>query len=300
MSGQSAENLYPGVNAHLNSLLQNEPGEWESFHATLIVDLTRSLNRSLPAGYEARNERSLQIREVALKDDAVPVRIRRPQPDVTVFRQIAGTGAYQPEASAAVATVAPVLATMDMGDDPEAYLAATVIYRVEADEKFGRPVTRIELLSPTNKPPSTGYHSYREKRNSTLMSAMPLVEIDLLHQQPPVVRTMASYPEHGPGAQPYSMVVSDPRPSIHEGQTYLYPFGVDEVFPPVNIPLDGGDVLTGFTLSEAYNTTFSSTPTYQRIVDYQVLPVRFELYSPEDRQRLRQRMQLIARSTSAR
>ncbi len=61
---QLAENQYRGVNAHLNSILQNTPGEWESFHASHIVDITRALNKRLPAGYEARVEKSLQIREL--------------------------------------------------------------------------------------------------------------------------------------------------------------------------------------------------------------------------------------------
>lgn len=30
-------NLYPGVNAHLNSFLQSEGGGWESFHAQYLV-----------------------------------------------------------------------------------------------------------------------------------------------------------------------------------------------------------------------------------------------------------------------
>jgi hypothetical protein len=35
----SNHNLYPGVNAHLNSLLQQKNGRWQSFHGAHIEHL---------------------------------------------------------------------------------------------------------------------------------------------------------------------------------------------------------------------------------------------------------------------
>lgn len=64
MAIQGTKNLYRGINAHLNSLLQNEPGDWEGFHSDHIADLRRLIDAQLPEGYYARNERSLQIREL--------------------------------------------------------------------------------------------------------------------------------------------------------------------------------------------------------------------------------------------
>lgn len=79
---QSAKNLYRGVNVHLMSLLQNEPGEWESFHAEHIIHLRDSIETELPPYYIAQGERSLQIREG--EDER-----RRPErtvPDVTIVQ----------------------------------------------------------------------------------------------------------------------------------------------------------------------------------------------------------------------
>jgi hypothetical protein len=56
----SKTNLYPGINAHLNSFLQQEGGGWESFHAEHIIDLRRVLAQTLPRGYYAVAEKSLQ------------------------------------------------------------------------------------------------------------------------------------------------------------------------------------------------------------------------------------------------
>ncbi len=279
MALQSHANLYPGINAHLNSLIQNEEGEWESFHGTLIVDLTRALNRVLPDGYEARSERSLQIREGAHAQE----RIRRPRPDVTVFAPSAVRQAGRPAAGSAPAL--PVLETLDV--DPEAFLAAVIIYEVRASEKFGRPVTRVELLSPTNKPQGAGYPDYREKRSAAVAAGLPLVEIDLLHESDPVVMRLPSYRLGQPNASAYTVVVSDPRPSLHEGLAYIHAFNPGEACPLFDVPLAGADVLRGFDLLPAYNMTFEQSRTYPRLVDYSVEPVRFHTYSPEDQGRIR-------------
>jgi len=65
------ENVYGGVNAHLQSALQTPSGAesgvmmWASFHSDHVTNISEFLNERLPAGYVARTEQSLQI----LRDD---------------------------------------------------------------------------------------------------------------------------------------------------------------------------------------------------------------------------------------
>lgn len=285
---RSRKNEYAGINAHLNSLLQNVAGEWESFHTSHIVDIARTLNQRLPEGYEARVEKSLQIREIMLTDEGRRERRRSPQPDVTVVntQPVMGSGIF---AHPSGVITHPVIETMDV--DPETLLNAVVIYRVNEDELTGRPITRIELLSPANKPPSEGYAQYREKRNSTLQSAMPLIEIDYLHQTAPVIKNVQRYPQAGTHA--YMIVVNDPRPSVNSGLSALYGFDVDAPIPLVDIPLEHHEFVSQFDFGVPYNVTFENTITYQRIVDYSQEPPRFDTYSIDDQQRIRQRMDAI-------
>ncbi|MCE7946881.1 MAG: DUF4058 family protein [Chloroflexi bacterium CFX4] len=291
MAVQARHNLYSGVNANLNSLLQNTAGEWESFHATHIVDLTRALNAQLPAGYEARTERSLQIREVAIVEGEEQVRRQRPQPDATIFGVGVASGRSTQLGAPSAALTATILETMDI--DSETFLSAVVIYQVQGDARFGTPITRLELLSPANKPRGAGYAQYREKRNATLRGGMPLVEIDYLHQSPPIAKDLASYADQHPNAYPYAVIVSDPRPSLHEGTARLYVFGIDAPIPHVDIPLTFGVYLHAFDLGAVYNITYEQTPTYGRVIDYSVLPSAFERYAPEDQARIQARMATI-------
>jgi hypothetical protein len=293
MAIRSCENLYPGVNAHLNSFLQNVDGEWETFHATFIVDLTRALNRVLPPQYEARNERSLQIRENVLLEGEF-IESHRRKPDVTIYGTHAPVSGI---AGAKAADLIPVVETMDVDD--EAFLRSVVIRKIDSVADIGRPVTRIELLSPANKPPSAGYVQYRDKRNQGLSTGMPLIEIDFLHQSRPIAKKLPSYFDREPDATPYVIVVSDPRPSIYEGFTHFETFGVTDVVKKFDLPLEGADVLEAFDLTEAYNTTYANTPTYHRLLDYSLPPLQFDRYTAEDQHRILRHMQMISVEHSA-
>jgi hypothetical protein len=57
-------NLYTGVNAHLNSLLQRgDTLRWKEFHDYAIPQMATVFNRILiPLGYEAVVQQSVQIR----------------------------------------------------------------------------------------------------------------------------------------------------------------------------------------------------------------------------------------------
>src|SRR5262249_44712225 len=90
MALQSEQNLYPGINAHLNSILQNEPGGWQSFHAGHVTHLFETIDANLPPGYFARSEKTMQISEII---PAVgPRSASRTTPDVMVFQSVKNGG----------------------------------------------------------------------------------------------------------------------------------------------------------------------------------------------------------------
>jgi len=77
-------NLYNGINAHLHSLIQNDPNEdWDGFHTQLITEIARALNAVLPDDYIVDVERSLQLKEYHLDSG---LKICRPKPDVVVYQ----------------------------------------------------------------------------------------------------------------------------------------------------------------------------------------------------------------------
>jgi len=289
MAIYSKKNQYMGVNAHANSWLQNTSGEWSPFHHDHITDLTRALNAMLPAGYEARSERSLQIKEV-YPDDPTQNRRRYPEPDVSIFDMVRS----QPRSDTPSPAYAPslVFPLTDIIERDEETLAATIIYEIDESSELGRPITRIELLSPTNKSAGEGFKQYIDKRDATLYSGMPLIEIDYLHQQPPVINRMGRYPQNL-NAHPYLIIVSDPRPSIGEGKGYLYAFNVDDPIPLIDIPLDHGEVVAGFDLGAVYNTTFRQSRTLIRVTDYEAPPLNLDSYSTDDQARIRDRQCMV-------
>ena len=281
---QSPKNQYLGVNAHLNSYLQNTAGEWASFHAAHIVDLARALSQQLPHGYFARIEKSLQIRESSA------LRTQRPRPDVTVFARppVGQIGVLR--TATPPTTTARVIDTTDLTDDD--YLSGVVIY-TNKDDQLGRPVTRLELLSPTNKPPGEGYWFYREKRYAALRSGVPLIEIDYLHETASPLHNIPDYPAAEDGSSPYNIAISDPRPSFEKGPASLYLFGIDNPIPTIPVPL-AGDTRLIFDLQAVYDWTFGQTPFYHSIVDYAKEPLAFTTYHPTDQERIRRRMAWLA------
>ncbi len=274
------KNLYPGINAHLNSYLQQEAGGWESFHAEHVIDLTRVINENLPTGYFSRAEKSLQISEIA--PDIAP-KHPRTKPDVMIYKSSSPVG----QAATATLTATPPAGTIAIIDTltDEDYLTGIVIYQAGEGNPIGRPITRIELLSPANKPGGSHNGKYMVRRHETLQVGLRLVEIGYLHHTPPITFALASYPSRDKDAYPYTILVSDPRPTLEKGTTYIYGFGVNDSLPVVSVPLAGADsVLVDF--GAAYNRTFESSRFFQMIVDYEQPPVQFDHYLPTDQEKI--------------
>jgi hypothetical protein len=283
MAIHTRKNQYKGVNAHLHSYFQAQGG-WSSFHTNFISILARDLNTQLPDGFVVDIEQSLQIREI---HPDTGERIRRPEPDLTIYRT------HEDISVSGVAGVTATLTqaipdTLDLTED--LYYSAVVIRQVEADDVLGQAVTRIELLSPTNKQ-GEGYIQYREKRYAALKSGVALVELDFLHETPPVVKGLPHYPTE-PKSYAYNITVSDPTPSFEAGTAHTYAFGVDTPIPIVAIPLGKGNQID-VSLNNVYNEVYVSLTAYGRRVDYEEEPMHLERYSPMDQSHIRQRMAAV-------
>lgn len=280
-----ARNPYQGVNVHLFSrmLARNSfsgAADYASFHNAFINSIADFLNQVLPNNYLALTERSLQIRLTYPPDAPV---ISRPRPDVVV------TGYGQ--TATAIATPASTAALEDTLDTSEDFMNAALIAEID-DERQLHPITRIELLSPSNMQGESGYAAYRKSRNQALESGTPLIEINLLHTYVPPLFGVPIYRETAT-APTYAIYVSDPRPTISEGRFQWYGFSVDESFPSIVIPLAGAETLH-FHFEPVYQHTFLAGRWSMLTDPYTQLPAEFDSYHEDDQARIRTKMVQIA------
>jgi hypothetical protein len=273
------------VNAHLHSYFQQEGG-WESFHAVHIVHLLEAVQELLPIGYRAFAEKSLQL---SIFDTNTGESERTHiKPDVSVWSERL-TPVFSDPYDLGLSSPLEVLTLEETLVEPE-YLRAVVIVQ---GESFGRykPITRIELLSPANKPPGSHASRYQVSRTETLLSGIHMVEIDYLHERRFPVERVPSYPDRKPGSLPYNFLVSFGEREDRAGQVLRFGCLVDEKIPPIPIPLMHGVVNLG--LNGVYKRTFGSNPAYgEDIVDYAQPPLGMETYSEGDQARIRQIMAL--------
>jgi hypothetical protein len=281
---RSDRNLYPGINPHLNSALQQPGGGWRSFHARHLIYIADHIEPNLPDGYIIRPEESIQVSR--LEDEFNPGPPRPSVPDILILRQLetsTPSSIVSPARYEAANQVIPIARFMD---DPEDTLSGLVIYRDK------QPVTRIELLSPANKPGGSHYPLYMDRRLETLVAGLRLVEIDYLHERRPISRDIASYRDRSPGAYPYHILVSDPRPSLEAGQTHIFHRGVLETLPVFSVPLEGQEQVM-LDLGAVYNHTLSRRSIAEDI-DYAQEPANMSAYTGADQAAIRAHMAQIA------
>jgi hypothetical protein len=273
-------NLYPGVNAHLNSFLQLPGNGWESFHACHIEEIARALDALLPSNFYVLTEKSLQISFTG--GSAEPSRTVRP--DVSIFQITPSPVSLAAYSGSEPTAVLPLAETMI---DEDETLTAVVVYELaQSGDLPGKPVTRIEVLSPSNKPPLGDYVHYRRRRQHTLSSGVAMVEIDYLHHLPPILWRIPSYADAAPGAYPYVIAVSTPYPSSSQGQFKWYGAEVDMPLASVPIPL-GTSAETTLAFNTVYNQTFEARRAFSLMVDYMVDPLAFERYRADDQAKIR-------------
>lgn len=278
----SDKNEYQGLNAHLISYLLDESGGWHSFHAEHIVMTMQVINAALPPGYYTRAEKSLQINDFEAGNiDTIP--------DIIIQRASRPTTSpmYSETLPAAAPTLEiPLEATFITIDDSP--LSAIAVHKFEGGG-VGHPVTRIELLSPSNKPPYSGYHQYMKRRQKTLESGLNLVEIDYIHEGRPILPHIPSYRQRHPHSHAYSITVNNPHPHIAQGITRIYGFDVDFPIPLVEVPL-AADQHFVLDMGKAFERTYNESNFYHYVVDYEQIPVNFEAYREDDQARIQARM----------
>jgi len=285
MAKYLAHNPYLGVNPYLNSALQTDG--WESFHATYIETLRRHLDRILPSGYYALSEKALQITH----SDEYGVRIGRPHrmlQDVSVYREPRETGGGEPALSG-VSAIPKLVLSLDLEDDDET-VNAVVIYKVRDEIRFrGQPITRIELLSPANMRGGSHHTTYQTKRLETFHNDLRLIEIDFLHELPPIVQELPNYVTHQTNAYPYSILVND----IMLHKSAYYGVYVDEGFGKIAIPLDEEKNI-GVDFDRVYDMIIEDTRGFRLLAEYDQEPDRMHTYSAADQARIRHKMAEIA------
>jgi hypothetical protein len=289
MAIQSRKNQYVGVNAHLMSLLQAGateamPPSWRGFHNHFIARLMEALNAHLPHGYVAVNDESLQV----LGEDREGMIVRKkPIPDISVYQQ----GESQTKPGVQVVGTPTWQAVIEKQLEPDNTIDAVVIYQQGAGHRFwGKAVARIELLSPTNKRGGSNYVDYSRKRREAFLTGVPLIEIDLLHETRSPISELPVYPRQG-NAYPYTLAINDPRHDPEQIKIEVYGFNVDRPFPTIPLPLIGADFLA-FNCDEAYQQSYILGP-WNRIVDYEQLPERFDTYSEADQTRIQARLAAV-------
>jgi hypothetical protein len=287
------ENQYRGVNAHLHSDLQNDSDAWSVFHGTHSALLAFEIDALLPPGYIAEPERGPQIKPYhpVSGEDIRSERIRRHKPDITIYASETSATTSLSSAGSITAPTIELPAIESLTLDEEAFMMGIAIREVSAN-KLGKPVTWIELLSPTNKSGGSGYNQYHEGRESTLRASIALVEIDYLHQSPPVIPRIPSYPAHEAGGYPYYIAVTNPRPNFRDGLFRVYGIEVDSNLPIVPIPLADEESFN-LDFGPVYHRTFASLAAFSRRVDYEQEPVRVDTYTEIDQQKIRARMETV-------
>lgn len=284
------ENRYPGLNPHLQAALRAQ-GRWRGFHTQHLSDLSRVLDAILPLGYFALTEESFQLDPIELVA-AIGQKPAETIGDVLVYGDLPTQ--VPPAASASATTPTLTLAVAD-ALMVQTRLRSVVIYR-QTDATNAQPVTRLELLSPSNKPGGSHYAAYWHKRQQALQGGLCLVEIDYLHDMRPLDARLPSYLAGDPTATPYHILVSDPRPDYTQGKTDVYGFGVLAALPVIPVPLLGADVVM-LDLGVVYGRTFSENRYYwQQAVDYSLEPADLASFTSADQASIRQHMQRIARA----
>ena len=276
MPVHARKNQYQGINAHFNSWLQDTFGGWRTFHNNHITNLVEFLNRQLPENYYAVSEQSLQI------EPLFGTRFDITRPDIGVL-QTDRPAATLPSHHPFVTPTFEVATDKVVKDEVDIF--AVVIYEVDGDNA----ITRIELLSPTNKFPT--YRDYFNMRAKTLGGGIRLVELDYLHETPtPFQGVLSDYTQKHEDAYPFYIVVTDPlaKPEYPTGTSRFYCFHVDDPIPLIPLPLKGVEALS-FDFGMVYDYTYENDRRGWYKMDYSQPPVNFDRYTPLDQKRIEQR-----------
>jgi hypothetical protein len=238
---------FPGMDPFIEAC-----GLWEDFHSHLIQKIGEKLADMLPERYLVRTgERSYVV---VVESEG---KISRPfLPDVSIT---ARRGRRQPAKKASTAVAEPTSDIKPINMRPfieEEHREAFIeIYTSAADQRL---VTTVEVLSPSNKRPNTlGWELYQRKRQSVLLGAVNLVEIDLLRagQRMPM---LDPWPP-----SPYTLLVARAKRSICK----VWPVDLHQPLPPLPVPLVKPDPDVHLELQPMIEAIYQRF-RYERSIDY--------------------------------
>jgi hypothetical protein len=162
---------FPGMDPYIEAC-----GLWEDFHPHMIEKIYERLADAVPPRYLVRTgERSYLVLVEAEGKTSHPfvpdVSVTAPPSPKKTRKKSAATAVAEPE----VGTDPVLMRAFIEEEHREAFVE---IYETDPGQRL---VTSVEVLSPSNKRAGTpGWDLYQRKRQSLLLGAANLVEIDLL------------------------------------------------------------------------------------------------------------------------
>jgi hypothetical protein len=227
-------------------------GYWPDFHSRLISVIINTLEDVLPTKYRVRTERR-EIIELVEEEG---------KKEKTMYSDV-GVAAPSPRPAVAEASVAVAEPATD-----SAAMALRAFVAEEFREQFieiittepeRRLVTCIEVLSPSNKRQgSRSQEQYLRKRQTLLLGAANLVEIDLLRRgtRMPMLDPLPN--------SPYYLLVGRRH---KEALCHVWPATYLRPLPPIPIPLDRPDPDVTLELQPLVETIYRRS-RYGLDIDY--------------------------------
>lgn len=265
-------NIFVGINPILNEKLLYE-GRWHGFHNLYLAELFKALRIELiPKGYDVRLEETVQIQRLGEKSQLY-------RPDLLINRLYSTS---LPPSSQPRVTREPTIFLYEDLEETDTDMTAIVV-RKNSDDK---PITWIELLSPTNKAPYGHFSDYQSNRAHIYTSGICFIELDFIHTQPPSLPLLPNYSAQDPRALPFHINVFEPHMNGKNERILNYSFGVADKIPTIPIPLDTNDWLI-FDFNQPYQKMFDEA-LYGFDIDYTTDTYRH--YQPTDRQYILKRV----------
>lgn len=253
---------FPGMDPYLE-----DQHLWAGFHNALASEISKSLNRDLPAPYWSQME---MRSEIGIGEE-------RPQ------EVVADVSVHRPAATSPVQTSsATSRETSAVLDAPRTELSTTrrVRFSVEPwrlasievrDPRDGRRlVTMIEILSPSNKRRGPDRTAYLRKRRRLLSGNVSLVEIDLLRKGRRPWSDEPGLVDLNRLAQPIDYLVAVNR-AWDRGGEYLFdffPVAVTEKLPVIPVPLRENELEVPLDLQFCFQQAWDGGPYRRGAIDY--------------------------------
>jgi hypothetical protein len=231
----------------MDPYLEN-PEIFPDFHDSMITYLREAIQSNLPSPYFAVLGRRVWV-EISRRSIG---------PDIEVRRQEKRPARGRPKLAGGVAVANPPVANPVIVKVTHDEFREPFIEIYTRDDNGKRLVTSIELLSLSNKTPGAhGRDLYVRKQKEVLASKVHLVEIDLLRCGEHVTAVPLDLASDACGAFDYHVSIHD----FTDLETfYVYPIQLEELLPPVAIPLLAGDPPVTLDLQSVFDRCYNAGP----------------------------------------